>query len=82
MEENLDPSIAALLASVTPSDPDAGASAQGDGGDSPDVFGGMGAKESNFEQMIMEQSAPQKKERSRSRSRFVDKRIQTDRKSF
>ena len=59
MEENLDPSIAALLASVTPSDPDAGAS--GEGGDSPDVFGGMGAKESNFEQMFMEQSAPQKK---------------------
>ncbi|MEE3411867.1 MAG: hypothetical protein VZQ47_05175 [Treponema sp.] len=61
MEENLDPSIAALLASVTPSDPDAGASASGEGGDSPDVFGGMGAKESNFEQMFMEQSAPQKK---------------------
>ncbi len=59
MEENLDPSIAALLASVTPSDPDADAS--GDGVDSSDVFGGMGAKESNFEQMIMEQSAPKKK---------------------
>ena len=61
MEENLDPSIAALLASVTPSDPDSGASASSEGGDSPDVFGGMGAKESNFEQMFMEQSAPQKK---------------------
>lgn len=61
MEENLDPSIAALLASVTPSDPDAGASASSEGGDSPDIFGGMGAKESNFEQMFMEQSAPQKK---------------------
>ena len=61
MEENLDPSIAALLASVTPSDPDADASASGEGVDSPGVFGGMGAKESNFEQMFMEQSAPQKK---------------------
>lgn len=60
MEENLDPSIAALLASVTPSDPDAEDSAAGPGaGD--DIFGGMGAKESNFEQMIMEQSAPQRK---------------------
>ena len=54
MEENLDPSIAALLANVTPSD---------DGADSAsdDGFGGMGAKESNFEQMIMEQSSPKKK---------------------
>ena len=56
MEENLDPSIAALLASVTPSDPDADSS---DSGVDP-ILGGMGAKESNFEQMIMEQSAPQK----------------------
>lgn len=52
MEENLDPSIAALLASVTPSDDGANPAAD-------DAFGGMGAKESNFEQMIMEQSAPQ-----------------------
>ncbi len=57
MEENLDPSIAALLASVTPSDPDAEDSA----GAGDDIFGGIGAKESNFEQMIMEQSAPKKK---------------------
>ena len=54
MEENLDPSIAALLANVTPSDD--GADSASDGG-----FGGMGAKESNFEQMIMEQSSPKKK---------------------
>ena len=55
MEENLDPSIAALLANITPSDPDDGNSS------SDDVVGGIGVKESNFEQMIMEQSAPQKK---------------------
>ncbi|MBO4546004.1 MAG: hypothetical protein J5700_00350, partial [Treponema sp.] len=61
MEENLDPSIAALLASVTPSDPDADDSAQGEGVDSSDIFAGMGAKESNFEQMIMEQTTPKKK---------------------
>ncbi len=54
MEENLDPSIAALLANVTPSDDEADSAS--DGG-----FGGMGAKESNFEQMIMEQSSPKKK---------------------
>lgn len=50
MEENLDPSIAALLANVTPSDDSA-----------DEAFGGMGAKESNFEQMIIEQTTPQKK---------------------
>ena len=60
MEENLDPSIAALLASVKPSDPDADDSSSGSFA-ADDIFGGMGAKESNFEQMIIEQSAPQKK---------------------
>ena len=61
MEENLDPSIAALLESVTPSDSDSAESGFGAGSSSADIFGGMGGKQSNFEQMFMEQSAPQKK---------------------
>ena len=59
MEENLDPAIAALLANAKPSEPvDDGPSAAGAG---DDIFGAIGAKQSNFEQMIMEQSSPQKK---------------------
>ena len=59
MEENLDPAIAALLANTKPSEPLDDDPSAGGAGD--DIFGGMGAKESNFEQMIMEQSSPQKK---------------------
>ena len=66
MEENLDPAIAALLANAKPSEPvDDGPSAAGAG---DDIFGAIGAKQSNFEQMIMEQSSPQKKRRACSRS--------------
>lgn len=57
MDENLDPSIAALLANVTATAEDEDAPSSG--ADTP--FGGEGGKSSNFEQMIMEQTAPQKK---------------------